>query len=387
MTFVREHLRQARLAQGVSVSDVAWTDDVLDPKVLTIGFARRFATYKRANLLLSQPDRLKHLLLAADHPMQFVFAGKAHPADEPGKELIQAIQAFASEPEVRHRFVFLDDYDISVARALIQGSDVWLNTPRRPLEACGTSGMKAALNGGLNCSILDGWWDEWFDGSNGWAISSVESEDDTAKRDDLEAESLFDLLEQQIVPLFYVRSEGPVPRRWMQRVKHVLASLGPKVTASRMVRDYVTRLYEPAAEQASRITADGYAPARELAAWKRRVLDGWDTVHVAGVSSDTGSAELGTDRTVTVDVDLGALTTDDVDVQLLHGPAGAGDELIDPEVVSLAWSGTDGVGTGLVRYEGGFRCERAGRYGFTVRVVPSNPGLTSPVELGSIAWA
>ena len=387
VTFVREHLRGARLAQGVSVSDVAWTDTVLDPKVLTIGFARRFATYKRANLLLSQPDRLKRLLLASDHPIQFVFAGKAHPADEPGKEMIQAIQAFASDLEVRHRFVFLDDYDISVARALIQGSDIWLNTPRRPLEASGTSGMKAAMNGGLNCSILDGWWDEWFDGSNGWAISSVESEDDTAKRDALEAGSLFDLLEQQIVPLYYVRSEGPVPRRWMQRVKHVLASLGPKVTASRMVRDYVTRLYEPAAEQASRITADGYAPARELAAWKRRVLDGWDTVHVAGVSSDTGSAELGTDRTVTVDVDLGALTTDDVAVQLLHGPAGAGDELIDPEVVSLAWSGTEGVGSGMVRYEGGFRCERAGRYGFTVRVVPSNPGLTSPVELGSIAWA
>ncbi len=239
VTFVREHLRQARLAQGVSVSDVAWTETVLDPKVLTIGFARRFATYKRANLLLSQPDRLKHLLLASDHPIQFVFAGKAHPADEPGKEMIQAIQAFASDPEVRHRFVFLDDYDISVARALIQGSDIWLNTPRRPLEASGTSGMKAAMNGGLNCSILDGWWDEWFDGSNGWAISSVESEEDTAKRDALEAGSLFDLLEQQIVPLYYVRSEGPVPRRWMQRVKHVLASLGPKVTASRMVRDYV----------------------------------------------------------------------------------------------------------------------------------------------------
>jgi starch phosphorylase len=384
VAFVRERVRQAKLASGISVSDVAWTDILLDSTVLTIGFARRFATYKRATLLLSQPDRLKRLLLAPDRPVQFVFAGKAHPADEAGKAMIQQIQNFASELGIRHRFVFIDDYDISVARALIQGCDVWLNTPRRPFEASGTSGMKAALNGGLNLSILDGWWDEWFDGTNGWAVSSVELEADLGVRDEQEAGSLFDLLEQQIVPLFYIRPEGPVPRRWIQRVKHTLASLGPKVTASRMVRDYTTTLYEPAAAQTSLISADGYAPARELAAWKRKVLRGWGTVRVTSVGSDTGSAPLGADRHVTVLVHLGELAAGDVEVQLLHGAVIAGDELVDPTVAPLDLVGTE---EDLARYEGSFRCERPGSYGFTVRVVPSHSGLANPVELGCVAWA
>ncbi|HEX9260331.1 MAG TPA: alpha-glucan family phosphorylase, partial [Acidimicrobiales bacterium] len=258
VSFIRERLAAAKLAQGLSVSDVQWCQGVLDPKVLTIGFARRFATYKRATLLLSQPERLEALLLSPDKPVQFVFAGKAHPADTAGKELIQEVQRFASQLHVRHRFVFLEDYDIAVARAFYQGADVWLNTPRRPLEACGTSGMKAALNGALNCSILDGWWDELFDGMNGWAISSAEGVDDLASRDEIEANSLFDLLEHQIAPMYWVRTEGPVPRRWMARVKHELQSLGPKVVASRMVRDYVTQLYEPAADHTDRVSANGY---------------------------------------------------------------------------------------------------------------------------------
>ncbi len=184
---------------------------MLDPKVLTIGFARRFATYKRATLLLSQPERLRRLLLSTDRPVQFVFAGKAHPADEPGKALIRELIHFASDQTVRHRFVFVDDYDIAVARDMYHGCDVWLNNPRRPQEACGTSGMKAALNGALNCSILDGWWDECFDGTNGWAITSAEGEPDLERRDEIEANSLFELLEHQIVPLFYQRSEGRCP--------------------------------------------------------------------------------------------------------------------------------------------------------------------------------
>ncbi len=385
VAFVRDHLRQTRLAQGMSVSDVTWTETVLDPAVLTVGFARRFATYKRANLLLSQPERLQRMLLSADRPVQFVFAGKAHPADEPGKAMIQQIQNYAAELAVRHRFVFLDDYDIAVARALIQGCDVWLNTPRRPLEASGTSGMKAALNGGLNCSILDGWWDEWFDGTNGWAVSSVEGEGDLGRRDGLEAASLFDLFEHQIVPLFYVRSEGPVPRRWMQRVKHALRTLGPKVTASRMTRDYVTRLYEPAAAQAAQIAADDYHPARELAGWKRRVLRHWDGTRVVSVFADTGWAELGTARAVSALVRLGDLTPGDVEVQLVHGPVGPGDELFETTVAPLSFVGNED--DGVTRYEGTFGCQRAGRYGLTVRVVPHHDGLTSPVELGCITWA
>ncbi|HEX4820606.1 MAG TPA: alpha-glucan family phosphorylase, partial [Acidimicrobiales bacterium] len=320
--FIRRRLRESALARGLSPSDVTWCDEVLDGKTLTICFARRFATYKRATLLLSQPERLHSLVLAGDRPVQFVFAGKAHPADDTGKEMIREIVSFAADLGIRHRFVFLEDYDIAVARSLYQGADVWLNNPRRPQEACGTSGMKAALNGALNASILDGWWDELFNGENGWAISSAEQLDDDERRDELEANSLFEILERQIVPLFYERYEGPVPRRWVRRVKGALRSLGPQVTAARMVRDYVEELYEPTAKQADRLSDDAFVPARELAAWKARVLAAWDGVEILSVETDVSVASLGTDRSVEAEIALGSLEAGDVEVQLVHGPVG-----------------------------------------------------------------
>jgi len=383
--FVRQRLRHQLMARGLSSSDVEWTESVLDPRALTIGFARRFATYKRATLLLSQPDRLKALLLSGDRPVQLVFAGKSHPADDSGKELIRQVNAFAADPEVRHRFVFVDDYDIAVARSLLQGADVWLNNPRRPQEACGTSGMKSALNGGLNLSILDGWWDEAFDGENGWAISSAEHLDDLERRDEVEAGSLFELLERQVVPLFYERWQGPVPRKWVQRVKHSMISLGPFVTAARMVRDYTEQLYEPTAAQGDALAADGHGAARSMAAWKLEVEAAWPGVHIDHVEVDDSVAELGTQRSVEAIVSLGALSNDDVEVQLLHGPAGQGEELSSPQVVVLDHAGQ--ADDGHLRYRGTVTCEQAGRYGLTVRIVPSHPALVSPTELGRLAWA
>jgi glycogen phosphorylase len=383
VSFIRGRLRARSESRPSSGRE--WTDEVLDPRALTIGFARRFATYKRATLLLSQEDRLRKLLLSADRPVQFVFAGKSHPADESGKELIRQISAFASDPEVRHRFVFLEDYDIAVARTFYHGCDVWLNTPRRPQEACGTSGMKAALNGGLNLSILDGWWAECFDGENGWAISSAENVEDLPRRDELEAASLFEILERRVVPLFYDRLEGPVPRRWVRRVKRSLASLGPFVTASRMVRDYTTTLYEPAAAHDGTMNRDDHAGARNLAAWKQRVLDGWAGVGIDRVEVDGAVAGLGTKRSVSALVSLGALGPDDVEVQLLHGPVGVGDELQPVGTIPMSVEGSrDG---GAAGYAGAFTCEQAGRYGVTVRVVPAHPDLASRTELGHIAWA
>ncbi len=245
--------------------------------------------------------------------------------------------------------------------------------------------MKAALNGALNCSILDGWWDECFDGTNGWAISSLEDENDLVRRDAHEAASLFDLLEQQIVPLFYAREGGPVPRRWIARVKDAFATLGPFVTASRMVRDYTERLYEPAAAAADRVSADGYAGAKALAAWTERVKVAWGDVQVTGVQADSTTAELNAHRQVSAWVKLGSLGPDDADVQLVHGPVGAGEELVSPTTVSLTFK--ERADDGTHRYEGSFDCDRTGRYGFTVRVLPSHPQLGSPVELGRIAWA
>jgi starch phosphorylase len=385
VTFVRRRLKEAATTRGLTGSDVAWTDQVLDPRVLTIGFARRFATYKRATLLLSQPDRLRALLLSPDQPVQLVFAGKAHPADEQGKEMIRQIVAFSSDPEIRHRFVFVDDYDIAVARALYQGCDVWLNNPRRPQEACGTSGMKAALNGGLNLSILDGWWHEMFDGENGWAISSAEDVHDLDRRDQLEASALFDLLERQVVPLYHERYGGPVPRRWLKKVRRSLTLLGPEVTASRMVQDYVADLYEPTAARSDALSADDRARARALAAWKQRVRDAWHGVHVDRVDGDLAVADLGGSRTVEAVVALGSLSADDVDVQLIHGPVGQGDELTSRSTVSMSQAGT--ADEGHVRYTGSFETSSAGRYGFTVRVVPRHMDLVGSSELGLAAWA
>jgi glycogen phosphorylase len=385
VTFVRRRLKEGARARGLAGSDVAWADEVLDPRVLTIGFARRFATYKRATLLLSQPDRLKALLLSPDRPIQLVFAGKAHPADEAGKEMIRQIVAFSSDAEVRHRVVFVDDYDIAVARALYQGADVWLNNPRRPQEACGTSGMKSALNGGLNLSILDGWWHEMFDGDNGWAISSAEDVDDIERRDELEASALFDLLERQVVPLFYETYGGPVPRRWLKRVRKSLTSLGPRVTASRMVADYVERLYEPTAARTDTLAADGLARARALAAWKQRVAEAWHGVHVDRVDGDMAAVELGASRDVEAVVSLGSLSADDVDVQLVHGPVGQGDELTERTCVSMRPGGP--ADDDHARYVGSLECSRAGRYGLTVRIVPRHADLVDNSELGLAAWA
>jgi starch phosphorylase len=386
VAFVRARLRRSLIERGMSVSDAAWADDVFDSRVLTIGFARRFASYKRATLLLSQPDRLRALLLSPDHPIQLVFAGKAHPADEIGKEMIRQIVQFSRDPAVRHRIVFVEDYDIAVARMLYQGSDVWLNTPRRPMEASGTSGEKAALSGALNCSIVDGWWAEMFDGTNGWAISSAEAYEDLDHRDQVEADSLFEILERQVVPLFYDRSEGRIPHPWIRRIKSSLRSLGPQVVASRMVRDYVEGMYEPTAARSDIMTASAYSRARAFAAWKQRVAATWPAVRVLEVDGEANPAiaDLGASRRVSVVVALGQLDAADVAVQLLHGPVGPTDELTSNSMVALKPSAR---GEGGQRYEGGFVCERAGRYGIAVRVVPAHPDLVTFAEMDCVAWA
>jgi starch phosphorylase len=393
VNFVRERLRQSLIQRGVSVSDAAWTEDVLDPRFLIVGFSRRFATYKRATLLLSQPERLRALLLNDQRPLQLVFAGKAHPADDLGKQMIAEIVRFSKDPSVRHRIAFIEDYDISVARILYQGSDVWLNTPRRPLEASGTSGEKAALNGALNCSILDGWWDEMFDGANGWAITSAEAIGDLDHRDDVEGNSLFEILERQIIPLYYNRGAALFPREWAARIKASVRSLGPKVLAARMVRDYIHDMYEPVAIQSDALSAQEYRRARDLAAWKKRVVAAWPEVKMVDVEPDGNAAmvDLDSEREVTVEVHLGSLSTDDVAVELLHGPVGSGDELTAARIVRLELASpappqVEGR-PAAVRYKGRFSCDQAGRHGYTVRVVPAHPDLPTSVDMGCIAWA
>jgi starch phosphorylase len=383
----RRRLRSAWLKRGASQAELGWVDSVLDPEVLTIGFARRVPTYKRLTLMLRDADRLRSLLLHPDRPVQLVIAGKSHPADDRGKSLIQQMVKFADDPSVRHRIVFLPNYDIAMAQYLYPGCDVWLNNPLRPFEACGTSGMKAALNGGLNLSILDGWWDEWFDGENGWAIPTADGVEDAERRDDIEAAALYDLIENSVAPRFYdVDAEG-LPQNWISMITHTLATLGPKVLASRMVRDYTTQLYGPAARAGWALNGDTFEGARDLAAYKAKVKAAWPTVHVDHVeSSGVGdSPEIGETLHVNAYVTLGALSPEDVEVQVVYGTARDSDELRD--VVSEPLQFVESYEGGRHHFAGDLALSRTGSFGYTVRVLPKHAGLASTSELGLVANA
>jgi starch phosphorylase len=382
--FLRERLYAQQIAKGSSATEAAWAQEILDPAFLTVGFARRFAQYKRATLMLADLDRLKAILLSPERPIQIIVSGKAHPLDEGGKEMIRSLFHAFGDPELRGRLVFVEDYDMELARVLVQGVDVWLNNPRRPQEACGTSGMKAALNGAINCSILDGWWNECYDGRNGWAIGTTDVSADVDHQDRLDANALYDLLDREIAPRFYDRTEGAVPRRWVDRIKGSIAGLGNLVSADRMVRDYVELLYEQAARQGEELAADGHARARALAKWKAEVRAVWDTVSVVDVEGDVLAADIGDTRTVRATVRIGSLGTDDVCVQLAHGAVGANGELVDPEIVDM---GALECHDGTCTYEGTFSARVAGLYGFAVRVIPAHPDLTNDMDLGLIAWA
>ncbi|HXA59207.1 MAG TPA: alpha-glucan family phosphorylase [Streptosporangiaceae bacterium] len=381
----RQRVRASWVQRGSSPAELAWVDEVLDPDVLTIGFARRVPSYKRLTLMMRDEARLRALLLDPDRPVQIVIAGKAHPADEGGKRLIQDIVRFADAEGVRHRIVFLPDYDMALGQLLVQGCDVWMNNPLRPLEACGTSGMKAALNGGLNLSIRDGWWDEWFDGQNGWAIPTADGVADPDRRDNLEAAALYELIEEHVSVMFYDRDAAGLPRRWLEMVKHTLASLGPKVLATRMLRDYVVTLYGPAALSARSMAASSFAGARELAAWKLRVLKAWPGVGVDHVES-TGvgdSPHVGALLTVRALVDLGELTPSDVVVEVAYGPVDESDSLLSPAYLEL--TGEEVAEDGRRRYAGEVPLDRTGAFGYSVRVVPRHERLVTGTELGLVA--
>jgi starch phosphorylase len=387
---VRRRLRKSWLERGAIEAELGWTETAFDPGVLTIGFARRVPTYKRLTLMLRDPQRLEALLLDESRPLQLIVAGKSHPADDAGKALIQQIVRFADRPEVRHRIAFLPDYDMSMARLLYWGCDVWLNNPLRPLEACGTSGMKSALNGGLNLSIRDGWWDEWFDGENGWEIPSAEVVSEE-RRDDLESAALYELLQKSVAPKFYDRDENGIPGRWVEMVRHTLQSLGPKVLASRMVRDYTEQYYAPAAASLRRTVqaVDGlpFGQARELAAYRQRVAEAWPHVTITDVDS-TGLPDtplLGSELTLTASVALAGLGPGEVVVQGVLGRVDAGDALSEPTYTDMAHTGSGDGGTEI--FSNTIRLPMAGSMGYTVRVLPRNPLLAGPAELGLVKLA
>jgi glycogen phosphorylase len=374
-----------------------WIGQVFDPNVLTIGFARRVPTYKRLTLMLHDPERLRALLLHPERPIQIVIAGKSHPADEEGKRLIQKVVQFAADPELRTRIAFLPDYNIGMAQLMYPGTDVWLNNPLRPLEACGTSGMKAALNGALNLSILDGWWPEYFDGKNGWAIPTADAAGDSAERDRIEADALYELIEHHVATRFYDRNSNNVPERWVASIRHTLATLSPELNAGRMVRQYVQKLYRPAGQAEALLSANNYRAARELAVWKGRIVSQWPGVSVSHVESGGVASvpKVGDELHLRAHVQLNGLDPDDVTVEVVYGRSLANDELSGVNRLALTASvpagvhgaDTDADPAAATLFTGTVQLDRGGAFGYTVRVVPRNELLVSSAEMGLIAVA
>jgi glycogen phosphorylase len=385
VALARTRMHAQLLRRGATTSVAALAEEVLDPSALTIGFARRFATYKRATLLLRDIDRLKRLLGATDRPVQFLFAGKAHPHDDAGKELIRRIVHTARDEDLRRRVVFLEQYDMALARSLVQGVDVWLNTPRRPLEASGTSGMKVVFNGGLNVSILDGWWAEGFRHDTGWAIGRGEEYEDQEYEDKVESEALYDLLEQEVVPTFWERGRDGLPRQWIHMMKTSLRDLGPVFNTNRMVEEYAERFYLPADQRFRELTAKGADRARALSAFKAQVYKHWKEVQVVSTEVDaTSDVRVSQKLLVRSKVRLGMLTPEQVRVQIYDGELNAELKLPVGESLPMTWSKQVEEGTHL--YEGYIECAKSGRRAFTLRVIPAHPDLVEPQALGLVAW-
>jgi starch phosphorylase len=385
VAFARHRLKQQLKRRGAPPAEVARAEEVLDPEALTIGFARRFATYKRGTLLFRNLERMGAIINHKDRPVQIIFAGKAHPRDHGGKELIAEILHIARRQEFRRRVVFLEDYDMNMARYLVQGVDVWLNNPRRPLEASGTSGMKVCCNGGINLSIRDGWWDEAYAQDNGWAIGAGEEYTDLTYQDDVESRAIYDLLEQELVPLFYTRSSDGLPRGWLKVMKRSMSTICPFFNTNRMVQEYIEKCYWPSAQRYEGLAADNLRTARALAEWRRGLSRGWGQVRVEAVEANGADPlHVGKELEVKARVHLGGLTPDDVQVQLFHGVVDSLGEIPHPQTVVMSPNGSH-EGTTWT-FHGNLRCRTSGQHGYAVRVLPKHRDLTNAFEPGLVCW-
>ena len=386
VVFARERIRQNLKRNGAVERVLAQAEDALSPYTLTIAFARRFATYKRGNLLLRDPERLIKLLKDTDRPVQLIFAGKAHPMDMPGKELIRSIVHFAEQNEVENRIVFLENYDMAMAHYLVAGADLWLNTPRRPLEASGTSGMKAAVNGVLNCSILDGWWDEAYNPEVGWAIGRGEEYEDTNLQDEIESKALYDLLEREIIPLFYQRGRDGLPREWIKRMKSSMREIGQSMSSHRMLMDYSNKFYFPALKNYRRIVKDDYTESKALAAYLSKLPQCWDSISISSIESNAKPVmQRGDFLTVTALIELGPLSPDEVLVELYHGSvSNQSNDIANAKRAEMKAIGKDGD---AYRYQVKVECDDTGFQGHTVRILPKHEALIHPYRSGFIKWA
>jgi starch phosphorylase len=384
VAFTRQRLQEQIGRRGGQKEDLQSAGQVLRPEALTIGFARRFATYKRGDLILKDPGRLSKILNNPQRPVQIIFAGKAHPQDNEGKEVIKNIIHLAERAEFRDRIVFIEDYDLNVARYMVQGSDIWLNNPRRPQEACGTSGMKAAANGALNMSVLDGWWAEGYQLGLGWAIGSGEEYKDPEYQNFVESQAIYDLLERYAVPLFYERGRDNLPRGWIAMMKNSMLNLVSRFNSHRMLQDYIKHLYLPSALNWKKMETDSFQGARQLTAWMKLVRENWSQVRIVGkVAEGKGPIPFGESLKVEVQMELGKLSPQDLAVDIYYGLVDSKAEFLGRETMLLSHFAREGSRT---IFRGDIPCRKVGRFGFKVRVLPSHPLLSNPYSLGLILW-
>ena len=398
IVFARNRLKAQMERRGTYHTELNHAEEVLDPKVLTIGFARRFVSYKRGNLLLRDPRQLLKLLTDTERPIQIIFAGKAHPKDSEGKDIIRHIVHFADEHDVRRRLVFLENYDMDIARILLRGVDVWLNNPRRPMEASGTSGMKAAVNGALNMSTLDGWWCEGYTPDGGWAIGAGQVYKDKGYQDTVESQAIYDILENEVIPLFYTRSVDNLPRAWIRRVKNSIKWIAPRFNTHRMVADYTERFYNPALAKYNSVTAADYDKAREFSKWKSEIKAAWPEFAVKDVVMEVGDGngngqpnskqpmlKVGSELSVKALIKLGRISPDDISVELYHGPVDTWGNIRQGSAVRMNYK-ESAEQQGEHWFTGLISCEKAGQHGVAVRILPMHEQLVNPYEMGLILW-
>lgn len=382
--FVRRRLEIQLIQRGASKTEFRIAREALHPSAMTIGFARRFATYKRGDLILKDPHRLAKILNDPQRPVQIIFSGKAHPQDHLGKEVIKKIIHLAQQPEFCHRMVFIEDYDLNVARYLVQGADVWLNNPLRPLEACGTSGMKASANGALNLSILDGWWAEGYQSGLGWAIGSGEEYQDLEGQNLIESEMIYNLLEKTIVPLFYERGRDNLPREWIGMMKRSMSILAAQFNSHRMLEDYVHRFYIPSSLQLNHIQSNDFKGVREFTAWAHFLKENWAKLQILEKRTNTRTGiQVGGVLEVEATLSLGPLSPEDLLVEAYFGRVDSKANFLDRSTIALQPIQREGERT---IFKGNIPCSDVGRFGFRIRILPSHPFLSHPYAMGLILW-
>lgn len=385
VSFARKRLQIQLRRRGASDGEIELSRGAFNSKILTLCFARRFATYKRLDLIFRDVPRLSKILKNPERPVQILIAGKAHPRDDGGKEIIKKIVHLAKLPELRGSVMYIEDYDINVARYLVQGADIWLNTPRRPLEASGTSGMKAAANGCIDLSILDGWWDEAYTPEVGWAIGSGEEYSDPNYQDEVESNAIYNILENEIVPLFYSLGEGGIPRKWIEKMKKSMSRLVPVYNTHRMVHEYLKKCYIPSINRYERLSADKSSRAKALAMWRNRIDENWADVKIGKIDSDgSGPFDVGNSIKVNAVIKLGKLSPEDVRVELYYGLVDSSGSLVNASPIPMKCKSGDG---GNYKFEGLLPFEKSGKMGYTLRIIPSNPDEAYYQEHMLIKWA